>query len=172
MSDFSTLKQDLQNKNWERIAEDVIKYQYFKTSIAANKIRSNASYATKVNYINNGRRYLQTGKTFNGTPNVGPNLFKFIDLMQQKHIQPLTPKQNERYKETQRKKPNYTKKEATPPICELLTQRITSKIEYGVKYNDLIYLHNNEDNARIFLNGIMATGNKAEIVSVELGEIK
>ena len=171
MADLRTLKNDLKKKAWQNIAEDVIRYQDFKTSIAVCFIRGNASLATKKNYMTAGRHYIATRKPYN-TLNVGKEFYNAIEEMLNKHIQPLTPKESERARLLGPRKPDYTKKNADVPIAKLdiLKEKIASNFDYGVKYGKLIYLQGNEKEAQIFLEGIKATGNNAIMVSVEINE--
>jgi len=170
MSNLKTLEKDLRKKQWGEIAEDLIKYQNFKTNIAIKHMRCNVSDTTKKNYITSARYYLRTGKRYS-TNNVGTALFNALDEALKKHVQPLTPKQSEQLKMLPLRKPNYTKKDAKVPIAQMIPQKIISNFEYGVRYNDIIYLMGNEEEANIFIKGIMATGNSAKIVSVEIGEV-
>lgn len=95
MSDLKNLKEDLRKRDWLFIAEDVIKYQNFKVDIAIKNIRGNASDMTKKNYVISGRHYLRTHTPYNNG-NVGKGLYSALDEMLSKHIQPLTPKENEK----------------------------------------------------------------------------
>jgi len=172
MSTLETLKEDLEAKKWREIAEDIIKYQDFKIDIAAERMRGNLSIVTKRNYVINGRYYLKTGEKYNKYFQC-PSLLKYIDIVQSEHLQPLVPKQHEQARIVKPKRKDYTGKEARPPITELqvVNNPICAKIEYGVRYNDMIYLAEDEKFARSFLRGIEATGHSAKIVSVELGEV-
>lgn len=172
MAGFATLKTDMEAKKWRQIAEDVIKYQDFKIGLAAERMRGNLSHATKRNYVINGRYYLKTGKKYSKHFQ-SSSLFKYIDMVKDEHLQPLTPKSDEALRVILPRKKNYAKKEAIPPISQMdiIKNPICAKIEYGVKYNDMIYLMENEKFAQVFVKGIKATGNEAKIVSVEIGEI-
>lgn len=172
MSTLKTLKEDMSAKKWREIAEDIIKYQDFKTAIAIKRMRGKVSDTTKKNYITSGRHFLRTGEQYS-TCNVGVSLFKWLEIVKKEHLQPLTPKDNERGKEMKPRKKDYTRKDAKVPIAELdiIKKPVSSKFEYGVKYGDVIYLAKNEDYAEVFLKGVTATGNNAKIVSVEIGEV-
>ena len=169
MTDLKTLKEDLRKKQWSEIAEDLIKYQNYKTGVAIRHIRGDVSDTTKKNYITSARYYLRTGKKYESV-NVGTALFEALDEALKKHVQPLTPKQEEQARLLGVRKPNYTKKDAEVPITQVIPKKITSKFEYGVKYGKLIYLQDSEKEAQIFLERIKATGNSASIVSVEINE--
>lgn len=167
MSDLRTLKGDLKKKAWRNIAEDVIRYQNFKAQIAVRYMRGSASPTTKKNYLTAGRHYITTKEQYK-TLNVGKEFYTALEEMLNKHIQPLIPKENEKARLLGPRKPNYTKKEAKVPITQIIPKKITSDFEYGVRYGKIIYLHDNDIMAKIFLDGIKATGNNAEIVSVEV----
>lgn len=173
MGNLSTLKSDLNEKKWRQIAEDIIKYQDFKFKVAIDKMRGSLSDVTKKNYITSGRYYLKNGKTYDGL-SATPSLYRFIDIVKSEHLQPLIPSEQDRARITKPRKKDYTKKNAELSISkmDIIKTPTCAKFEYGVRFGDIIYLMKNEEFAKVFAKGVIATGNNARIVSVEMDDIE
>lgn len=163
---------EAQQKKLKEIAEDVIKYQNFKNSIAVEKMRAtHLAKSSRYNYIACGRHYLKTGQRYRNV--VGGNFYNYLQDALDRHVQPLVPSFDEKLRVI---KKNYTKKEAKPPITKIIetNKKLTTNIEYGIKINDKIVLETNEDRARAFLKGIkfLSPNVDAKLITVELTEVK
>ena len=169
-TNFENLKQDLNKKKFIDLATAIVKYQKFKGKIAVQKMTGIAmSEATKANYFNLGCTYIKTKEKKKCVPTT---LYKCLDEVVNKCIQPLTPSLEEQKSIYKR---NYTKKDATPPVAklEIINKPIaTSNIEYGVKFDNNIMLMVNRDYALGFINGLKFCGKKnAKVITVEIGNI-
>ena len=87
---LENLDKAVKENRLRNLAENIVKYQNFKTSEIL-RIIDNAGYS-KVSleaFINAGINYVHTGKKISKRG----NLYKFIDDALNKHIQLLTPKE-------------------------------------------------------------------------------
>lgn len=138
-------------------AIEIVKYQNFKTRIALQRMNVKMArqiFDSAVGYI----RY----KTWNKTI-VTKSLKEAIDECIAEHIQPLTPKEEEkrqlyaRRSEVQkliRESKKYQSKDSVPPIAklEIVKQPVVENFEYGVKQGDNIRLFKTETEAQFFIN--------------------
>ena len=166
---MKTAFKQAQEQKIKKVAETIVKYQKFKNSIIIDKIGDGLAKSTKANYITCARHFLVTGEKYKNI--VGNNFYKYLQECINKCVQPLTPSFDEKLRETKRK---YTSKNVNPPITKILPKKITSKIEYGIKFEDRIVLEVSEDRAKAFLKGIKFLNNNynAKLVTVELTEIE
>lgn len=170
---LDNLDEGLKKKKFMDMATFIVKYQKFKTSVAVEKMKDiDIANTTKSSYFSLGCSYLKTKERKRTMP---PILYKCIDEVVNKCIQPLTPSIEE---ERKIKKQNYTKKEALPPVAKLdiVKQPIsTNNIEYGVKSGNTIMLMPNREYALGFLAGLKNLNKEKEIdakvVTVEIGDI-
>ena len=83
----------IQENKFRNLAENIVKYQKFRTSAIIAKI-DNCGYtrSSMYNYINFGIQYINNGCK---TRQAG-SIYKYIDEALAKHIQPLTPSENEK----------------------------------------------------------------------------
>lgn len=173
-TNLENLKESLKMKKFYNMAEYIIKYQKFKSSVALTKMNNlDISNSTKINYFNFGVAYLKTGNKHRALPST---LYACIDELVAKHVQPLIPKiEEERQEKNWVKK--FQKKEAVLPVSklEIVNKPLTTNIEYGVKSNNNIMLMPSRDYALEFLAGLKKLNpNKeieAKVVTVELGEL-
>lgn len=107
MLNLAKLENDLKNKNIKeqfkqeplrQFAKQIVQYQNFTASSAILKMNRGAySECTAKQYFCDGRIYIKTGKKAKkGKSPV--NLYKYIDEFMAQKLQPLMPKENEKYK--------------------------------------------------------------------------
>lgn len=150
------------------IAVEIVKLQNFKTNAAIKRLSLNLSDSTKRNYLENGIKYIQTGKMHTNYM----FLKKHIDKAIEEHVQPLTPsKENKRriFKTTQ------GKKEFIPPVAklEIINKSLVAKFEYGIRFGNEIKLFNSKDEAKGFIQGVKYAGVfTGKLVEVEINEVE
>ena len=169
-SSLENLDQNLAQKK----AVEIVKYQNFKTKIAMQKI----SYKMAKQVFDASVGYLKYG-TYNEKV-ISKTLKKAIDEAVASHIQPLTPKDNEKRvargdinKKNKQKK--YQAKNTVPPIAklEILKKPGAEVFDYGVRVGDNIRIFQSEGAAKSFLNGLrFFCSEKAELVEVKFNEVK
>lgn len=170
------------NENRKRqLCENIVKYQYFRTS-AIIKIIDNAGYKeeTLKAYVNSGINYITTGKKFRQYG----NFYQYIDKAIAKHVQPLTPR------EDQKRQPHfnrYTKKlKSVPkdmdiPVVKVLNQlssksnitvSVNKDIKYGILNNNNIKIFDSIEDAKRFNSEINIFGcSSSKLIKIEIKEI-
>ena len=174
-TNLDNLKEDLKKKRFYDIAEYIIKYQKFKSNVSIAKMNNltDISTSTKLNYFNFCTTYLRTGNKHKAVPST---LYKCLDELLSKHVQPLTPSVDEEWKPKKKIKV-YQRKNATLPVAklEIVKNPVATNIEYGVKIDNTIMLMPSRDYALGFLGGLKNLNKnkeiEAKVVTVELGDI-
>lgn len=148
----------------ELIAKQIVQYQNYKTSVALKLInRMSYSKASLNSFFTKGRLYLKTG---NKNAKCG-NLYNYIDNWTEKHIQPLVPKPEEKYEYKPKVKTNNKQEK----IKIKAPQRLTEKIDYGVKIENNVYIFDTEKECEAFIQGTKLFGNNnAKIVHIKIEE--
>jgi len=171
-SSLENIKEDLIKKK----AMEIVKYQNFRTKIALERMSVKMPrqvFDSAVGYI----RY----KTYNSSI-VTKSLKDAIDECIANHVQPLTPKEEEkrgmyaRRSEIQKLRKiskQYQAKDAIPPIAklEIVKQTVSENFEYGVKQGDNIRLFANEELATNFIQNVkFFTDKEVKLVEVTVNE--
>lgn len=169
------LPEMVKENRFRQLGENIVKYQYFKTSEIIRLI-DNAGYseATLRSFIDNGIGYLSSKVA---PKNIG-RLPIYIDEAVNKHIQPLTPKQEQKRRIGYHRKP-VIKKGVELPINKVLkeitkNEPITDKIEtlYAVKMDKNIRLQNSLIEAQAFLEGLTFLGKSdAKVIEISYKEL-
>lgn len=169
MSNLTTLKDDFRAKRFYDIAETIVKYQKFQNKYIIEKLSFAGLKDTMlVKYVSSTLKYLKSGER---SKFVHRTYWDMVDEVILNHIQPLTPKENQKRRENLS---FYHKKEAILPIQKVITEKKqTVLIDYGVKIGDSICICKNEKEAKGFLKGVLFCGKEnAKIVTVEVQEVK
>lgn len=160
---------ELKEKQFERVAQVIVKYQDYKRKIAVSKMDNALGKSTKMKYLAYGVRYLKTGYK---CPTVPKSLYLALDKCIETHIQPLRPSADETKRVYKR---DYTKKDNVPPVSKLkiVQQPITEKFIYGIKMDDKIVLQKSELEAQAFIKGVKFLNDNANIqlVAVTISEV-
>ena len=157
------------------LSENIVKYQNFKTSEML-RIIDNAGYS-KVSleaFINAGINYIHTGKKISKRG----NLYKFIDDALNKHIQPLTPKvEQKRRAFITKEKKQKVEKTTYLPINKVMDNLNKKAIKnncnfYAVKMGKNLRLHDTQEEAQAFMDGLSFMGaTETKIVKLVIEEI-
>lgn len=158
-----------------QFCENIVKYRYFKTSETLKLIDLGGfSKVTATNYIDALISYLDTGKMYKQCK----GLYKYIDEAIAKHIQPLTPRQDQKRIYKSKRKVNVVQKNQQLPIQKVLRdiEQQTKKpknIQYAVQMNNNIRLCGDTiELAKAFQEGLSFMGNNnSKIVKVEIIEV-
>lgn len=143
----------------KNLAENIVKYQKFKTNAIISKIGTCGYTKSSIyNYINFGIQYINN----NRKERQGGSLYKYIDEAISKHIQPLTPKENER-----RLRQNFVE----PPIVKVLETINKKKTAFVVKFNNNALMYEGKDEAEAFKQGLYFAGISANIVEIKYEEV-
>lgn len=101
-----------------------------------------------------------------------------IDKCIANHVQPLTPKEDERrqFAKYERRKPRKISVHTEPPVArlEVLQNPITETFDYGVKVENKIHLLDSENDAKAFIAGIkfIDPSYDAKVVEIKFEEVK
>lgn len=148
------------------IATWIIKYQKFKTRVALEHAPEGYAKCTLMNYFDFGVSHIKYGKN-----QAGYNfLYRTIDELLKKHIQPLTPSFKDARRVTKR---DYTRKDNPPPVAQMkICQKpLVAKCQYGIQTETTIRLCISEDYAMGYLDALRESGDEiSKIVTVEIGE--
>lgn len=149
------------------MAEDTVKYQFFKTDVAISKFRiQDKSYTTLKNYFSIGLNYIKTNER--KYPYVAKAYYDALENAVKRCVQPLIPKKNEERRTIERTK-IAQKKEVKLPINDVITATsTTAKVDFGIKVGNVIYLEENEAMQKVFLRGVQAMGGQGQLVTVEI----
>lgn len=96
-------------------------------------------------------------------------MYEYIDEAISQHVQPLTPKDNEKRRVLRNM---YLKKKAILPVQKVVKEltkqsRMCEKFEYGVMYDDNIKVFGKDSTAaKIFLAGITFVGKIGKLVAI------
>lgn len=153
-------------------ALEIIQYQNFKTRIAVEHLKHTrrAVFDSAVGYIKYG--------TWNKCL-VTKELKEELDKLIANHVQPLTPKQDEKrvcYNRTNKvinKHKKYQEKDVIVPISklEVVNQQMTEEFEYGVRQGDNIRLFANKELATSFIESVkFFTDKEVKLVEVTINE--
>ena len=152
----------------ERCAEIIVKYQKFTTNKVLEKFEEqNLLYkkATAISYINYGIAYIMYGTKHYAVPK---KIYNAIDECIAKHIQPLTPSENDKRRINNNK---YQKKDAVLPVQKLpeVKTELTEKFEYGVRIENRIILFSTENGMSEFVKNVkfINPNEKIQAVTVE-----
>ena len=163
------------NENRKRqLCENIVKYQYFKTSEVMKTIDSaGLSQATFRNYIDAGISYINTGKKYRQF--IG--IYKYFDEALAKHIQPLTPRQDQkRVNKPYKRKPKEITKEQVLPAQNVVNKLYDKAIKvscdrYAVQMDNNIRLCDSVEFAQAFKEGLSFMGcNSAKVVKIKIEE--
>ena len=168
---LENLAQKVQENRLRNLARNIIQYQHFKTNVILKKI-DNAGYSqsTLRFYIDKGIGYIKTGKKIR---QLG-SLCEYLDECMNKHIQPLTPKNEEKRIEFNR---TYRNNDVLPVqrVLQKITQNTiidTNKNIYAVKMGKNIRLQESIEEAKGFLDGLSFIGNtNASIIQLTYKEV-
>lgn len=148
------------------IATWIIKYQNFKTRRALEHAPEGYAKCTLMNYFDFGVSHIKYGKDTAGYR----FLYRTIDELCKKHIQPLTPSAKDARRVS---KKDYTRKDNPPPVAKLkICQKpVSAKFNYGIQTETTIRLCPSEEYAMGYLDALKESGDEiSKIVTVELGE--
>lgn len=154
----------IQEATLKKLATEIVKLQKFKSSVAIHKLPGDYTINTKANYFRAGVRYLKDRTRLALAPN---DLYNYIDEAIAKHVQPLTPKEDE--KSVPRK--DYTRKEAVLPVQKIIEEikQVEPKC-YAVQVDKNIIVQNTINDARAFAEGLRFLGGKD--IDLQIIEIK
>lgn len=148
------------------IATWIIKYQKFKTRVALEHAPEGYAKCTLMNYFDFGVSHIKYGKDTAGYR----FLYRTIDGLLKKHIQPLTPSEKDARRVS---KKDYTRKDNPPPVAklEIVNKPLVTTYQYGIQTETTIRLCPSEDYAMGYLDALRESGDEiSKIVTVELGE--
>lgn len=159
----------IKENRMRNLAENIVKYQKFKTSAFIDKI-DNAGYTkwSLTTLISAGVMYLNTGKINKNAPS---SIFKYIDEFKDKSQVLLPSKKQERGIARGAALKN------TAPVQKVLKQisdkaKDDSKYQLAVKVGDSIKLASNKTYADAFLDGMKFLGKTdAKLVKVRIEDI-
>lgn len=142
------------------LAIDAVKYQNFKSEIAAGKLSYPMALLTLKRYLNAGARYIKCGAKTYSTQEL---FYTYIDEALAQFVQPLTPS---KYERGHRRKIDYTQKESRPPVSLLpeVNTPLIEKFVYGIKTPNGIRTFETENDMRLFAEGIMLANPEYQIV--------
>lgn len=165
---------------YRNFAENMVKYQNFKTSAIIPKIDNfnNASRKTLESYINSCVYYIKSGKKYHSFS----HLYKYIDEALKKHIQPLTPSSADKritHKITKKK----IDKDLVLPVNKVIDEinkkskaifenELNKNKFYAVKIDKNIVLQDNLSEAQGFKKGCEFVGAKdVKLVNIRIMEV-
>ena len=167
---LSELKEGIKKKQLFDFGFTIVKYQKFRTSLIAEKVKFEGTPATITNYINLGVSYIKNKTKHQRVPAA---IYEGIDEALRTHVQPLTPLMREERRVYHR---DYSKKKNIPPVAKLdiVTNPITAKFEYGIKFPDnSIKLCQSKDYASGYIDALKSLNKLSEykLVAVEISDI-
>lgn len=170
---LENLPMAVKENRMRNLAENIVKYQKFKTSAFVDKI-DNAGYTRNslASLISYSIAYLNTGRKTN---KLGSSLYKYIDDAVEK-IYPLTPSKEEKRERRGVAKKNILNDKITP-VQKVLKQisdkaKEDSKYQLAIKVGDSLKLATNTEYADAFLDGMKFLGKTdAKLVKVRIEEI-
>jgi len=169
---LENLTEKVRENRLKQLAENIVKYQYFKTNVILNTI-DNAGYSKSslASYVNGGISYINTG---NAHKQLG-SLPKHIDEAIKKCIQPLTPRQDQkRINMRYRKYVKKVEKNIELPINKVLAKinKEVKPFDYAVRMNNNIRILNTQEEAQAFLEGLSFMGaTDAKVIKVTIEEV-
>ena len=158
---LENLTEKVRENRLKQLAENIVKYQYFKTNVILNTI-DNAGYSKSslTSYVNGGISYINTG---NAHKQLG-NLPKHIDEAIKKCIQPLTPRQDQ-------KRINMCHRKFVKKVLAKINKAVKS-FDYAVRMNNNIRILNTQEEAQAFLVGLSFMGaTDAKVIKVTIEEV-
>ncbi|MBO7735046.1 MAG: hypothetical protein J6S67_20960 [Methanobrevibacter sp.] len=167
ITNLQNLPEVYKENNVKKAAVWVYKYQNFAIKSALKYSPDGLTKNTLSLYFSRGNKFIRTGVK----DSQYGKLCDYITECMQKHLQPLTPSENEKAKV---RKNDFTKAENIPPVARLkMVQRpLTAKIIYGVQFDDTIKIFDSEEIAHGFNKGLEFAGKQAgKVITVEIGEV-
>lgn len=189
---LENLPEAVRQNRLRNLAENIVKYQHFKSKeIIKNIDTGGYSQFALTYYIYHGINYIEKGVK---NKKCG-NLYKYIDEAMARHVQPLTPKQDQK-RVCRIKRKQKIEKDTVLPINKTLediykkavetnnsktqktidTIKNTIKIKtseiFAVQMDKNIRLQNNIEEASAFLDGLSFMGKTdAKIIKIKIEEI-
>ena len=164
---LENLTEKVRENRLRNLAINVIKYQDFSTNATIRKIdNAGLSESTLRFYIDKGIGYIKQGTVYKGMNNFN----KYIDDGIEKHVQPLTPRNDEKRRPTMRKKQQKPNSPCINP--QMAKDVLRQKKQYAVQIGNNIRLLNNLECAKAFADGLSFMGKTdAKIIKIKIEEV-
>ena len=162
---LENLTEKVQQNRLKNLGENIVKYQYFKTTQII-KIIDNAGFKenTLRSYVNSGINYINTGKKFKQYG----NFYQYIDDAINRFVQPLTPKNS------QKRQLNVKQNTILPVqnVLKKLNEKVEPQSKIAVQLNNNLSIVNDEKEAIGFNKCLEFLGKQAgKIVKIVIEEI-